>query len=76
MTFKTLLRHMKREINEDILKQCSDIKIDCHDIKNCRRKKFCRYKRWKIVKISHDLVCHNKDFDVATNNSKSETFKA
>ena len=48
---------MKREINEDTLNQCRDIKIDCRDIKidcrdinNCKRKKFCHDTR----KISHD----------------------
>ena len=74
---------MKREINEDKLKRC-------RDIKNCRMKKFyhdtrklshdtsklSRDKSWQIMKASHDWVCHNKDFDVATNISESETFKA
>ena len=41
MTFKNLSRQMKREINEDTLKQCRDIEIDYRDIENYRRKKFC-----------------------------------
>ena len=52
---------MKREINEDTLNQCRAIKIDCRDIKNCRRKKLCHDiseispdKRWQIMKASHD----------------------
>ena len=59
-TFKTLSRQMKREINEDTLKQCRDIEIDCHDIKSCRRKKFyCDTSKlscdrsWQIKKASH-----------------------
>ena len=74
---------MTREINEDTLKQCRDIENDCRNIKNCRRKKLChdtsklsRNRSWQIMKASHDCVCHNKDFDVATNISESETFKA
>ena len=38
---KILSRHMKREINEDTLKQCRNIKIDCRDMKDCKRNKFC-----------------------------------
>ena len=82
-TFKTLSRQMKRELDEYTLKQCCDIKIDCRDIQNCRRKKFCHDTRelshdksWQIIKASHDSVCHNKDFDVATNILENETFKA
>ena len=51
---------MKREINEDTLKQCRDIEIDCHDIKSCRRKKLCRNtsehsrdRSWKIKMANH-----------------------
>ena len=74
---------MKREINEDMLKQCPGIKIECHNIAKCKRKKFCR----NTSELSHDKrlvdqegkscgVCHNKDLYVMTNNSESYTFKA
>ena len=43
---KTLSRQMKREINEDTLKQC-------RDIKNYRRKKFCHDRSWQIKNASH-----------------------
>ena len=49
-TFRTLLRQMKRKINEDTLKQCHNIKIDCRDINNCRRKKLCHH----TSELSHD----------------------
>ena len=52
--FKTLSRQMKREINEDTLKQCCNIE-------NCIRKKFyhdtsklSRDRSWQIMKASHD----------------------
>ena len=61
MMFKTLSRQMKREINEDTMKQCHDIKVDCRNIKNCRMKKLCHDLRklsreisWQIMKVSHD----------------------
>ena len=31
----------EEKINEDMLKQCRDIEIECQDITKCRRKKFC-----------------------------------
>ena len=59
--FKTVSRQIKREINKDTLKQCRDIETDCHDIENCRRKKFYRNtsklsrdRSWQIMKASHD----------------------
>ena len=61
MTFITLSRQMKREINEDTLKQCRNIEIDYHNIENCKRKKFCRDtselnrdRNWQIMKASYD----------------------
>ena len=52
---------MKREINEDTLKQCHNIEIDCRDIENCIRNKLCRDiselsrdRSWHVMKVSHD----------------------
>ena len=48
---KLCRNRMKREINEDTLKQCRDIETDCCDIENCKRKKLCHDTR----ELSHNI---------------------
>ena len=67
---------MKKEINEDMLKQCCDIEIECHDITKCRRKKFygntselsrdIKFRRYcKAREVCCDIskLCHKNDLE-------------